>query len=179
MLLLRKLMGYAPIGLILACSTAAAAPVKVPNAKAPVVRATSPDLSSGSKEVGMNVQRMRAIVEDVVGAVQQDANVWNFMFQGAQLTLIYDETHDRMRVISPIVRLPDVTTEQLAAAMGANFHSALDARYASSGDVLYAAFIHPLSHLQEDELRSALHQVAQLATSFGTSYSSGELMFGR
>lgn len=60
----------------------------------------------------------------------------------------------------------------------ANFHSALDARYATSDGVLYAAFIHPLSPLTEAEVRSAVAQVASLVRSFGTTYSSGELAYG-
>lgn len=60
----------------------------------------------------------------------------------------------------------------------ANFHSALDARYATSDGVLYAAFIHPLSPLTEAEVRSAVAQVASLVRSFGTTYSSGELVYG-
>jgi len=59
-----------------------------------------------------------------------------------------------------------------------NFHSTLDARYAVSDDVLYAAFIHPLSPLTEGELESAIRQVATLADTFETTYSSGDLSYG-
>jgi hypothetical protein len=62
--------------------------------------------------------------------------------------------------------------------MESNFHKALDARYAESNDILYSAFIHPLSALSETELIKALDQVATLALTFGTSYTSGELTYG-
>ena len=62
--------------------------------------------------------------------------------------------------------------------MAANFHTALDGRYATSEGVLYAAFIHPLSPLTEEELASALRQVAALARNFGTTYSSDALLYG-
>ena len=59
----------------------------------------------------------------------------------------------------------------------ANFHNALDARYAVSNGNVFAAFLHPLSSLEENDLRSALRQVSQLVANFGTTYSSGGLQF--
>ncbi|MEM7595784.1 MAG: hypothetical protein AAF383_30500, partial [Cyanobacteria bacterium P01_A01_bin.83] len=61
--------------------------------------------------------------------------------------------------------------------MVANFHTALDARYAISNGVVVTTFIHPLSSLQERDLLSALNQVSSLAETFGTSYTSGEVLF--
>ncbi len=40
-----------------------------------------------------------------------------------------------------------------------------------------AAYIHPLSPLRPEEVYSALRQVAELVKTFGTTYSSGELVF--
>ncbi|NJL83304.1 MAG: hypothetical protein HC890_10765, partial [Chloroflexaceae bacterium] len=54
----------------------------------------------------------------------------------------------------------------------------LDARYAVSNGVVFAAFVHPLSTLDERDFLSALRQVSQLVRNFGTSYSSGALSFG-
>ncbi|MEE8126039.1 MAG: hypothetical protein V3T42_09525, partial [Nitrospirales bacterium] len=53
-----------------------------------------------------------------------------------------------------------------------------DARYAVSQGILYSAFIHPLSTLDEGMLKSAMDQVANLALSFGSEYTSGSLVFG-
>ena len=71
-----------------------------------------------------------------------------------------------------------LTPEQVSRILEANFHTALDARYATSKGYLYAAFIHPLSLLTEREIRSAVVQVANLARAFGTTYSSGGLVYG-
>lgn len=60
----------------------------------------------------------------------------------------------------------------------ANFHTALDARYAVANGAVVSVFVHPLSSLQEADLRSGLCQVATLANNFGTSHSSGALGFG-
>ena len=61
--------------------------------------------------------------------------------------------------------------------MEANFHSALDARYAISDGILWAAFIHPLQELTKDQVISAISQVYSTVQTFGTYYSSGELSF--
>lgn len=51
----------------------------------------------------------------------------------------------------------------------ANFHSALDVRYATSNGLVYAAYIHPLSLLRREEIHSALRHVAKLVKTFGTT----------
>lgn len=83
-----------------------------------------------------------------------------------------------MRIIAPIARYQDLTREQLDTALAANFHRALDARYALSNGIMYSVYIHPLSSLDEVQLRSAIFQVSNLALSFGRDYTSGVLDFG-
>ncbi len=72
-----------------------------------------------------------------------------------------------MRVIAPVVSLSNLTAEQKDLMLEANFHSAPDARYATSEGVVYAAFIHPLSAPQESEVRSGTQQVAAAARGHG------------
>ena len=71
-----------------------------------------------------------------------------------------------------------VPAEHLEMMLIANFHTALDARYALSNGIIYAVFLHPMSTLTHDQLESAIRQVAALARNFGSSYSSDELIFG-
>ncbi|MEO0827465.1 MAG: hypothetical protein AAFY67_17815, partial [Cyanobacteria bacterium J06642_9] len=70
-----------------------------------------------------------------------------------------------------------LSAQQVQAMLVANFHSTLDARYAVTNGTVVAVFVHPLASLQAADLQSGLRQVANLATNFGTSYSSGELGF--
>ncbi|MEK9629695.1 MAG: hypothetical protein VW455_11835 [Nitrospinota bacterium] len=98
-------------------------------------------------------------------------------FKSVELTCIYDETHDRMRIIVPIAAQGNITSEQFEKAMNANFHSALDARYALNKGILYAAFIHPLSPLTREQLESAFYQTLTLAVTFGSEYTSGSLTY--
>jgi len=95
-----------------------------------------------------------------------------------QVLVVTDARADRMRALTPVARSADVTPEQMTRMMQANFDSALDARYAIANEVLWSAYIHPLSPLQKDQLISGIGQVVNLAQSFGTLYSSGGLLYG-
>ena len=126
----------------------------------------------------MDLDQMHAIILSVATEVQRTRNVWEFLYHAVPLAIVTDERADRMRIVSPVARIVDLTPAHLDAVLHANFHSALDARYAASGDVLYSVFIHPLSTLHPDDLESAIRQTATLVRTFGSSYSSGELVFG-
>jgi len=119
---------------------------------------------------------MEVIARETTSIERQD-RVARFVFDDVPMVCIYDTQHDRMRIIAPIVRSSEVGSELLRAAMIANFHTALDARYAISDGVVYAAFLHPLAALTDELLLSALHQVASLAKTFGTTFSGGALHF--
>ncbi len=62
--------------------------------------------------------------------------------------------------------------------MQANFDTALDARYAIAKATLWSTFIHPLRSLDDEALLKGLGQVVNLANTFGSTYSSGLLIFG-
>lgn len=61
--------------------------------------------------------------------------------------------------------------------MEANFHTALDVKYAISDDILWSVFIHPLKELNKDEVLSAINQVYEASVTYGTTYSSTGLTF--
>ncbi|MEL6496862.1 MAG: hypothetical protein AAFQ41_17355, partial [Cyanobacteria bacterium J06623_7] len=77
----------------------------------------------------------------------------------------------------PVTNAAGLTSEQMQRMMLANFHTALDARYAIADGLVVSTFIHPLSSLQERDLLSAINQVSSLAVTFGSSYTSGEMIF--
>ncbi len=126
----------------------------------------------------MTLTRMDEIVRDTGTEVQSDGRSWELTIRAVRLAIITDARHDRMRIVSPVARDADLSDAQRRAMMDANFHTALDARYATSHGTVFATFIHPLAPLGDDELRAAIRQVAGLVETFGTTYSSGELLFG-
>jgi hypothetical protein len=126
----------------------------------------------------VNLDELAAVIEREGEDIQGGDGAWEFSIDGVRMACLTDMHFGRMRLIAPIVHVEDLEEGQRDAMLEANFHTALDARYALSGGVVYSAFIHPLSPLSEDQLRSAMSQVATLVQSFGTSYTSGMLMFG-
>ncbi len=121
---------------------------------------------------------LEQILHEISAEAEGRGGVVEFVHDGLFMVCISDTLYDRMRLIAPIIEEDQVTEKQKRAMLAANFHTALDARYATSNGVLYAAFIHPLSPLTEEELASAIRQVATLARNFGTTYSSDELIYG-
>ncbi len=131
------------------------------------------------EDATMTNENLDAIIRELGAEVNGTPGYWEFIYRDVEMACISDTNYDRMRIIAPVIPRSEMTDEQLEKIIEANFHSALDARYAVNNGVLYSAFIHPLSPLTGHEFRSALEQVATLAQTFGTDYSSGQLTFGR
>lgn len=126
----------------------------------------------------MTQKRMEGYVKSLSDEFRGEGGVVEFQLRGVLMYLISDTSHDRMRIISPIIEYPDLAEEVKDAMLKSNYSSALDARYAVSDGIVYSAFIHPLSTLNESQLQYAVAQVYNLNTTFGAEYSSGVLSFG-
>ena len=126
----------------------------------------------------MTNARLEAILKTVEPNVKGGNGRWEMVRDGVPLMVLSDESHNRMRVIAPAAELKDVGQQILMTMMEANFARALDARYAVSQGVVWAAFIHPLNSLRERDLISAFQQVVTLVKTTGTTYSSSALQFG-
>ncbi|MBL4773228.1 MAG: type III secretion system chaperone [Alcanivoracaceae bacterium] len=129
------------------------------------------------EELTMNADKMKDTLRSLNIEFEQNNNAINYTIQGYRMTIIYDVNADRMRIVCPIVKVEDITKDHIKQAMEANYHTALDARYAISNDIVWAVFIHPLSDLSEKLFRSALEQILYTAATFGKEYSSGTLNF--
>jgi len=129
--------------------------------------------------VAMTETRLQEVIAAYVenGEARGAPNVFAFEHRGLPCYCVSDENADRMRILCPIVEADDLDEAIKDAMLEANFHSALDARYATSNGIVYATFIHPLSPLSEGEIRSAVDQVATLADTFGTTWTSGALVY--
>jgi len=125
----------------------------------------------------MTNERLGKLIAEIGADVEGQPGFWQFNFGPVRLICVTDETHDRMRVMSPIASVEDLTSEQILACMNANFDRALDARYCISNETLWGAFIHPLGSLTDGLFHSACTQVSEVAVNFGGSYSSGGLNF--
>jgi len=126
----------------------------------------------------MSQLEMEKIVKQTASSSKGEKGVVKFIYNNVQMTLISDVKHDRMRIISAIKKFKALSTQQIEEILKSNFHKSLDARYAVSNNILYSAYIHPLSSLRKKQITSAMLQVSNLAKSFGHEYSSGMLRFG-
>ena len=73
--------------------------------------------------------------------------------------------------------MEEVSKKEMYECMEANFHSALDVKYAVSDEIMWAVYIHPLKELSDDQVRDAIKQVFFAVLSYGTTYSSTDLTF--
>lgn len=142
---------------------------------APETDSTAP---KATPEAPMTLGRLDTILRALDPEAQSNGRMWQITIGEVQVLIVTDETADRMRAITPVAKAPEVSADEMERLLQANFDTALDARYAIAKDVLWSAYIHPLSPLQKDQLISGLGQVVNLAQSYGTLYSGGALQYG-
>jgi len=135
--------------------------------------AVQPSLST----TAMNNLRLEMLIRRIDKDASGKLGYWKMHYEGMEILIITDEKADRMRIISAIIEAEKLPPPRLYRLMQANFDTALDARYAIARRFVWSAFIHPLSSLGEREFFSALAQVITLSVNFGSSYSSGALVF--
>ena len=125
----------------------------------------------------MSGERLKDLITEVADTLQNTGNAFQFMYKEKLLLCIYDENANRMRIISPIIEREKIEEEQLLNALVANFHSALDVKYALSDEIIWSVFTHPLRELTEAQVKDAISQVYWAAVTFGTTYSSTNMVF--
>lgn len=134
---------------------------------------------SGDKKLStsMNNERLSGLIKRIDNNVKARPGYWQFSIEESEVIVITDESADRMRIISGVTKVDKLEPAILMRLLQANFDSALDARYAVANGVLWSAYIHPLSSLQDKQFLEAVGQVVNLTSTFGSSYSSGALIF--
>lgn len=125
----------------------------------------------------MTPEKLVALIEEVSDTTFVRQNSIQFKIKDGLLICIYDENANRMRIISPIAELKDVEEGDILNAMVANFHTALDVKYALSDEVVWSVFTHPLKELNEKQVLDAIQQVYAASVTFGSTFSSTDLIF--
>ncbi|MEM8697141.1 MAG: hypothetical protein AAGE05_14060 [Pseudomonadota bacterium] len=111
-------------------------------------------------------------------SIERQGNVWQFQIGERVVLVVTDPLAERMRILVPVAPAEAITAETAFRLLQANCDSALDARYAIAQDLLWGTFIHNLTSLSEQEFLSGLLQTLNIANTFGTTYSSGAMVFG-
>ncbi|MGV6832276.1 MAG: hypothetical protein ACWA5P_12030 [bacterium] len=133
--------------------------------------------SSFSFSQEMNNEILESLITESSDSLIGQQGRWQFYVDETTFICLTDETHNRMRIISPIMEAANLSNDLKNAALIANFHTALDVKYAIAEDVLWSVFIHPLRELSEDQVKDAIKQVYAANLTFGTSFSSTDLIF--
>ncbi len=126
----------------------------------------------------MNLEKMDEIFRAEVDEVEGENGVWTLLYGDLPVFVITDVTANRMRIFTPIIEQTELEEGQLETMLQANFHSALDAKYALYEGFVVSLFTHPLKELHKDQLIDATRQVVILAKTFGTTYTSTDMIFG-
>lgn len=123
-----------------------------------------------------------AALFDLVRKIDPEAriqgNAAQFRVEDRQLILVGDENAGRMRIMTPVAPVEALDPTILHRLLQANFDAVLDSRYAIANDMVWSVFIHPLPPMDEAQFASAVGQVYIAAATFGSSYTSGALLYG-
>lgn len=126
----------------------------------------------------MNNDRMEEIFKAKADKVEGESGVWQIHIANRILLVLTDESNNRMRIFTPIIEQKDMEPGYSEKMLEANFHSALDAKYGLYNEYVVSLFTHPLQELTAEQLVDAMYQVVNLANTFGTTFSSTDLLFG-
>lgn len=124
------------------------------------------------------LERIAKVIDRVDADAARNGNNWEMTIDDTQILVITDVNAGRMRIMTPIAAIKDLPEGAFLRLMQANFDSALDARYAAAQDLIWGTFIHPLRSLTERDFASGLLQTKTVADTFGTTFSSGAMVFG-
>jgi len=126
----------------------------------------------------MTPERMGELINKISEDADVRDNLIAFKVQEREVLIVFDEDNDRMRILTPIAPVSLLDDAIMMRMLQANYDSVLDARYAVADGLIWTAFIHPLGSLDEEELLSAIAQVVTGAETFGTTFTSGAMVFG-
>jgi len=125
----------------------------------------------------MTLTKLNEIIKEAGDNVELNGSRWNFLINKKPLIVIADSTHNRMRIISPIMEIDKLSEELKTASLMANFHTALDIKYAITDGILWSIYVHPLKELTKGQVIDAMSQVYYGNANFGTTFSSTSLVF--
>ena len=125
----------------------------------------------------MSNEKLQTIFETLSDTLIGESGRWELMVGDVPMYCLTDAHHNRMRIITPVKKVEEAGKEEILKCMEANFHTALDVKYAISDDIIWVAFIHPLKELTQEQVIDALAQVWAGAITYGSSYTSTNLTF--
>ncbi|HBK55882.1 MAG TPA: hypothetical protein DDZ76_06315 [Xanthomonadales bacterium] len=136
---------------------------------------TAPVTPSGP---GLDGEALLALVTRIDPEHVRQGNGVQFTVRERPVLMVFDDNARRMRLYAPIAQAGILDESLMKRMLQANFDSALDARYAIANEIVWSVFLHPMAGLDEQLFASGLAQVVIAAETFGTTFTSGALVFG-
>lgn len=118
----------------------------------------------------MDNKKLAKILQTQTDSLEGKVGHWQFKYFQLWIIVVTDETHNRMRFITPIAKVETLDSELIYNALEANFHSVLDTKYAISDEIVWSVFIHPLKELSEEQVIDAIKQVYTGAVTFWNQF---------
>lgn len=125
----------------------------------------------------MDNEQLGKIFHLMADTVIGQAGMWQLLVIETPMVCITDQVANRMRIVAPIKKVEELKEGELMESMEANFHTALDVKYAISEGLIWSVFIHPLKELSNNQVVDAITQVRSAALTFGKDYTSTDLVF--
>lgn len=165
---------------LLAGAVTAAAATALAQTQAAAEKAPAPTQQPAEQFEGtMTLELMGQIVSRLDEKAEQPRpGYWQFTIEKRPVVIVTDLKADRMRIMVPVARIDQLSSDDLLRIAQANFDSALDSRYAIARKILWSVYIHPLRELHKRQFITAVGQTVNLALTYGTTYTSGALTFG-
>lgn len=127
---------------------------------------------------GTTLAALFNLVRKIDPEARIQGNAAQFRVEDRQLILVGDENAGRMRIMTPVAPVEALDPAILHRLLQANFDAVLDSRYAIANDMVWSVFIHPLPPMDEAQFANAVGQVYIAAATFGSTYTSGALLYG-
>lgn len=133
---------------------------------------------SSSIAQDMDIRKMSRILTKEAQEVEGELGNWQAVYGNRIVYIITDVNANRMRIMTPVIELKDMKKKEFQTLLEANFDRALDAKYCIFEQYLMTVFTHPLKELTEEQFVDAMKQVVTLAYTYGTTYTSTDMVFG-
>jgi hypothetical protein len=103
-----------------------------------------------------------------------------WIFQAGRFPVLIQtqENANRMRIVAFIGDAAALGRDEMTTLLEANYHTALDARYALADDQLVAVFLHPFRELTLTQFILGLYQTVNCAETCGSTFTGGTMVFG-
>jgi len=126
----------------------------------------------------MTAESLKKLLLQFDSEAKEQGNAIQFTLLERDLMMVFDEKADRMRVVTPIANAGLLDEALMERMLQANFDAVLDVRYAVANNLVWVVYIHKLSTVTQDDFLSGIAQAVTAAETFGTSYTSGAMVFG-